>query len=76
MLPTAGTICGKDGIIEGYKTGRGRLTLRAKMHVEQQKGGREIIVIDEIPYGVIRRSIIESRGCRVRYSPPITPLRD
>src|SRR5213595_374343 len=57
-FPTAGMICGRDGIVEGYKTGRGRLTLRAKMHVEEQKGSKAIIVIDEIPYGVIRRSII------------------
>src|SRR4051812_124090 len=59
-FPTAGIICGRDGIIEGYKTGRGRLTLRAKIKVEQVKGGKEIIVIEEIPYGVIRRSIVES----------------
>jgi len=59
-FPTGGTICGKDGIIEGYKTGRGRLTLRAKMSVEEQKNGRSSVIIDEIPYGVIRRSIVES----------------
>jgi DNA gyrase subunit A len=60
-FPTAGTICGKDGIVEGYKTGRGRITLRAKIHVEEAtKGGKSIVVIDEIPYGVIRKSIIEA----------------
>ncbi|HEV8292862.1 MAG TPA: DNA gyrase subunit A, partial [Tepidisphaeraceae bacterium] len=59
-FPTAGIICGRDGILEGYKTGRGRLTLRAKIKVEQVKGGKEIIVIEEIPYGVIRRAIVES----------------
>src|SRR5947208_10150218 len=59
-FPTAGIICGRDGIVEGYKTGRGRLTLRAKIKVEQVKGGKEIIVIEEIPYGVIRRAIVES----------------
>ncbi len=59
-FPTAGILCGRDGIVEGYKTGRGRLTLRAKIKVEQVKGGKEIIVIEEIPYGVIRRSIVES----------------
>src|SRR5438477_659211 len=36
-FPTGGVICGKDGIIEGYRTGRGRLTLRAKLKVEEQK---------------------------------------
>src|SRR5947209_1229098 len=38
-FPTGGTICGRDGIIDGYKTGRGRVTLRAKIRVEQPKGG-------------------------------------
>src|SRR5207253_2717166 len=65
-FPTGGTICGRDGIVEGYKSGRGRLTLRAKMHVEQVKNGREIIVIDEIPYGMIRRGILESIGEAVK----------
>jgi len=57
---TGGIICGRDGIIEGYKTGRGRLTLRARINVEEQKGGKPIIVIEEIPYAVIRKTIIES----------------
>src|SRR5688500_7871914 len=67
-FPTGGTICGRDGIVEGYKSGRGRLTRRAKMHVEEPKSGRgaTTIVIDEIPYGVIRRSILESIGEAVK----------
>src|SRR5256885_3420981 len=65
-FPTAGIICGRDGIVEGYKTGRGRVTLRAKIKVEQGKGGKEIIVIEEIPYGIIRRAIIESIGEAVK----------
>jgi DNA gyrase subunit A len=59
-FPTGGIICGKDGIVEGYKTGRGRLTLRAKLHSEEPKTGRASVVIDEIPYGVMRKSIVES----------------
>jgi len=59
-FPTGGTICGRDGIIEGYKSGRGRLCLRAKIAVEEQKGGRPQVIISEIPYGVIRKSIVES----------------
>jgi DNA gyrase subunit A len=59
-FPTGGVIRGKDGIVEGYKSGRGRLTLQAKMSVEEQKGGKSLVVIDEIPYGIIRKSIIES----------------
>src|SRR5277367_1611188 len=59
-FPTAGIIRGKDGIVEGYKSGRGRLTLQAKIVVEEQKNGKSIVVIEEIPYGVIRKSIVES----------------
>ncbi len=59
-FPTGGIICGKDGIVEGYKTGRGRVTLRAKIKTEQTKTGKTLIVIEEIPYTIIRRSIIES----------------
>jgi DNA gyrase subunit A len=59
-FPTGGTICGRDGIIEGYKTGRGRITLRAKIRLEEPKGGKPIIVIYEMPYGVIRKSIVEA----------------
>jgi DNA gyrase subunit A len=58
-FPTGGIICGKDGIVEGYKSGRGKMTLRAKIRTEEVKGGKEIVVIDEIPYGIIRKSIIE-----------------
>jgi DNA gyrase subunit A len=59
-FPTGGVICGRDGIVEGYTTGRGKITLRAKMHVEQPKaGGKAQIMIDEIPYGIIRRTIVE-----------------
>jgi DNA gyrase subunit A len=59
-FPTAGIIRGKDGIVEGYKTGRGRITLQAKISVEEQKKGKSVVVIEEIPYGIIRKSIIES----------------
>jgi DNA gyrase subunit A len=59
-FPTAGVICGRDGIIEGYKSGRGKICLRAKMSVEEGKGGRNSVIIEEIPYGVIRKSIVES----------------
>ena len=59
-FPTGGIICGRDGIIEGYKSGRGRLTLRAKIKVEEQKNGKALVIIEEIPYGVIRKTIVES----------------
>jgi DNA gyrase subunit A len=66
-FPTGGTICGRDGIIEGYKTGRGRICLRAKISVEEEKkGSRASIIIDEIPYGVIRKSIVEATAEAVK----------
>src|SRR5215207_1582762 len=59
-FPTGGTICGRDGIVDGYRTGRGRIMLRAKMSTEEQKNGRMSVIIDEIPYGVIRKNIVEA----------------
>jgi DNA gyrase subunit A len=64
-FPTGGVICGRGGIVDGYRTGRGRITLRAKVRLEEQaKGSRNaqqpLIVIDETPYNVIRKSIVES----------------
>jgi DNA gyrase subunit A len=59
-FPTGGIICGRDGIVEGYKSGRGRITLRAKLAVEEDKKGRSSIIVEEIPYGIIRKSIVES----------------
>jgi DNA gyrase subunit A len=58
-FPTGGIICGRDGIIEGYTTGRGRITLRARLHVETAKNGRQSVVIDELPYNVIRKDIVQ-----------------
>ena len=59
-FPTGGVICGRDGIIEGYKTGRGKVCLRARVALEEPKGGKPIIVISELPYGIIRKTIVES----------------
>jgi DNA gyrase subunit A len=59
-FPTGGTVRGRDGILDGYRTGRGRIALQAKMHTEELKNGRTQIIIDEIPYGVIRKTIVES----------------
>jgi DNA gyrase subunit A len=58
-FPTGGIVMGIDGIAEGYATGRGRLTLRARHHVEEHKG-RHTIVIDELPWGVIRNTVIQA----------------
>ena len=60
-FPTGGIICGRDGIVEGYKSGRGKLTLRAKLEVEESpKAGRSSIIVSELPYGIIRKTIVES----------------
>ncbi len=56
-FPTAGVICGRDGVREAYATGRGSITVRGAMHVETLKSGREQIVVDEIPYGVLLPTI-------------------
>jgi DNA gyrase subunit A len=59
-FPTGGVICGYRGIKEAYFTGRGKLTLRGTLHVEEQKTGeRQRIVIDEIPYNINKARLIE-----------------
>jgi DNA gyrase subunit A len=58
-FPTGGTIFGKKGILEAYETGRGRIKIRAKTHIEK-KGNKDIIVIDELPYQVNKSRLIES----------------
>ena len=59
-FPTGALICGKDSILKAYRTGRGSLTLHAKAHVEQKKGGKESIVVTEIPYQVNKTRLITS----------------
>src|SRR5205809_2736261 len=58
-FPTRGYIYGSGGIAEAYTTGRGTITLRAKAHVEKMRGGREAIIITELPYQVNKASLIE-----------------
>jgi DNA gyrase subunit A len=58
-FPTAGYIYGRNGIREAYTTGRGTITLRAKAVKETGRGGRESIVITELPYQVNKASLIE-----------------
>ena len=57
-FPTNGVIHGREGILEAYKTGRGRIKIRAKMHIETLKNDRELIIIDEIPYQVNKSNLI------------------
>ncbi len=59
-FPTAGIVYGLEGVREGYRTGRGRVVLRAKTHFEEiDKGARTAIVVDEIPYQVNKRALLE-----------------
>ncbi len=58
-FPTAGIINGAAGIIEAYKTGRGRLLVRAKAGIEKEDNGRETIIVTEIPYQVNKARLIE-----------------
>ncbi|HET9673360.1 MAG TPA: DNA gyrase subunit A [Gaiellaceae bacterium] len=51
-FPTAGIILGRDGIREAYRSGRGRIVMRARAHIEELRGGRTAVVINELPYGV------------------------
>ena len=59
-FPTAGIIYGLAGVRDGYRTGRGRVVMRAKVHFEDiDKGNRQAIIVDEIPYQVNKKSLLE-----------------
>jgi DNA gyrase subunit A len=58
-FPTGGTIRGRRGIVDAYTTGRGSLQVRGKMHIEERRGGRESVIIDEIPYGIMKTTIVD-----------------
>jgi DNA gyrase subunit A len=59
-FPTAGIIYGLEGVREGYRTGRGRVVMRAKVHFEDiDKGNRQAIIVDEIPYQVNKKTLLE-----------------
>jgi DNA gyrase subunit A len=77
-FPTGGQICGRAGIASGYRTGRGKLMVRAKMHTEQTRGGKTQIVVTEIPYQVLKTTIIERIAEVVKAGkiPEITDVQD
>ncbi|NCV94070.1 MAG: DNA topoisomerase 4 subunit A, partial [Burkholderiaceae bacterium] len=59
-FPTAGIIYGVQGVREGYRTGRGRVVMRAKTHFEDMdKGQRQAIIVDELPYQVNKKNLLE-----------------
>lgn len=66
-FPTAGIIYGTAGVKEGYRTGRGRVVMRARTHVEDiGKGDRQALIVDEIPYQVNKARLLERIGELVR----------
>jgi DNA gyrase subunit A len=58
-FPTSGIINGAAGILEAYRTGRGRILVRAKADIETEANGREVIIVTELPYQVNKRRVIE-----------------
>jgi len=64
-FPTGATIYGQKGIMDAYETGRGRIKLRAKTHIEK-KGNKDVIVLDELPYQVNKARLVENIAILVR----------
>ncbi|QNK00890.1 DNA gyrase subunit A [Dyella telluris] len=58
-FPTAGIINGSSGIVEAYRTGRGRILVRARAEIETESNGRETIIVHELPYQVNKARLIE-----------------
>jgi len=77
-FPTGGLILGRDGIIDAYRTGRGKIIMRGRTHVEESKRGKTRIVITEIPYMVNKTTLIEAiaKGVQNKTIDGITDIRD
>jgi DNA gyrase subunit A len=78
-FPTAGIIYGLEGVRDGYRTGRGRVIMRARTHFEDlDKGSRQAIIVDEIPYQVNKANLLVRIGELVREKKleGISDLRD
>lgn len=79
-FPTAGIINGSDGIHEAYRTGRGRIYVRAKTHVEtdENRGGKQSLIVTELPYQVNKARLLEKIAALVKEKrlEGITELRD
>lgn len=74
-FPTGGIIYGRSGIREAYKTGKGKITLRAQANIETQRSGKTSIIVSEIPYQTNKASIIEKIAGLVR-SGKVTGISD
>jgi DNA gyrase subunit A len=77
-FPTGGIICGRKGIVDAYTTGRGHLKVRAKTEVETTKRGKERIIVTEIPYMVVKTTIVSKIADCVHGGsiPEIADVRD
>jgi DNA gyrase subunit A len=77
-FPTGGIVCGRAGIHSAYKTGRGKVVVRAKYHTETMANGKERIIVTEIPYQVNKANLLEKIAGLVRDKriDGITDLRD
>ena len=77
-FPTGGIIQGMRGIVEAYTTGRGRIALRGRVHVETKKNGREQLVIDEVPYQVVQGNLMEKATEAVKLGriPDVSNIRN
>ncbi len=65
-FPTAGLILGVDGLKQAYETGRGKIKMRAKAHIETNKKGRNSIIVTEVPYQTNKASLVEKIADLVR----------
>ncbi|OGS28271.1 MAG: DNA gyrase subunit A [Elusimicrobia bacterium RIFOXYB2_FULL_48_7] len=65
-FPTAGIICGKEGIKDYFETGRGSFIIRAKAEIEEIKGGRQAIIINELPYQVNKAVLLDNIATLVK----------
>ncbi len=77
-FPTGGVVLGRQGIHDAFRTGRGKLTIRGKAHVEEGRKGKNSIVITEIPYMVNKTNLLEAiaKGVQNKTIDGITDLRD
>lgn len=77
-FPTGCAVLGLEGIRAYFKTGRGSVRVRAKLHTEELKGGREVIVVDEIPYTINRATLVEriAELANEKQLPEISSIRD
>ena len=65
-FPTGAFICGRSGVRRAYETGRGVITMRAKMHEEDVRGGKQAIIVTELPYQVNKAALIEDIAEQVK----------